>query len=265
MKDHIESIFKVMPYYLARSWRMQRYPVLKTDVLETLYMRTLEEAEDYISGHGRSHKDFMEEHPEYSKLSLRYSYVVVELPINMEIHPALGQNLSTRIYLPDGTIWGENTYADYFPLNCHGDEYNYWGSRNLFWGRKPEEIKFKPGDIVEVMGHPGNHYWGNSCVNLAIIVKTPPTVDEVAAMRKQYLATHSGFDICDHAMCHEFGHYLDTYEVLSFACDQIDHAPTISVFNPMKEVSYRRRKALKEMYDEYINVSSNNLMNKKQQ
>ena len=202
MKDHIESIFKVMPYYLARSWKMQRYPVLKTDVLETLYMRTLEEAEDYISGHGRSHKDFMEEHPEYSKLSLRYSYVVVELPINMEIHPALGQNLSTRIYLPDGTIWGENTYADFFPLNCHGDEYNYWGRRN---------------------------------------------------------------DICDHAMCYEFGHRLDTYEVLSFACDQIDHAPTISVFNPTKDVSSRRIKALQKMYDEYINVASNDLMNKKRQ
>ena len=202
MKYHIESIFKVMPYYLARSWKMQRYPVLKTEVLETFYMRTLEEAEDYISGHGRSHKDFMEEHPEYSKLSLRYSYIVVELPINMEIHPALGQNLSTRIYLPDGTIWGENTYADFFPLNCHGDEYNYWGRRN---------------------------------------------------------------DICDHAMCYEFGHYLDTYEVLSFACDQIDHAPTISVFNPTKEVFSRRRTVLQKMYDEYINVSSNNLMNKKQQ
>ena len=134
-----------------------------------------------------------------------------------------------------------------------------------FWGRKQEEIRFKPGDIVEVMGYPGNHYWGNNCVNLAIIVNTPPTVDEVAAMRKQYLATHSGFDICDHAMCHEFGHYLDTYEVLSFACDQIDHAPTISVFNPMKEVSSRRRKALQKMYDEYITVSSNDLMNKKQQ
>ena len=202
MKYHIESIFKVMPYYLARSWKMQRYPVLKTDVLETLYMRTLEEAEDYISGHGRSHKDFMEEHPEYSKLSLRYSYIVVELPINMEIHPALGQNLSTRIYLPDGTIWGENTYADFFPLNCHGDEYNYWGRRN---------------------------------------------------------------DICDQAMCYEFGHRLDTYEVLSFACDQIDHAPTISVFNPTKDVSSRRIKALQKMYDEYINVASNDLMNKKRQ
>ncbi len=72
----------------------------------------------------------------------------------------------------------ENTYADFFPLNCHGDEYNYWGRRNLFWGRKPEEIRFKPGDIVEVMGYPGNHYWGNNSINLAIVVKAPPIVDE---------------------------------------------------------------------------------------
>ena len=248
----IESIFKVMPYYIARSWRIQRYPVLKTNVLETLYMRTLEEVEDYVFGRGRSYKEFMVEHPEYSKLSLRYSYVVVELPIGLEIHPTLGQNLSTRIYLPDGTIWGENTYADFIPLNCLGEEYNYWGRRNMFGGRKPEEIRFKPGDIVEVMGYPGNHYWGNDSVNLAIVVKTPPTVDEVAAMRKQYMSTHSGFDICDHAMCHEFGNHLDTYEVLSFACDQIDHAPTISVFNTTKQVSLKRRNALQKMYDDYI-------------
>lgn len=248
----IESIFKVMPYYLARSWRKQHYPVLKTNVLETLYMRTLEEAEDYVFGRGRSYKEFMVEHPEYSKLSLRYSYVVVELPIGLEIHPTLGQNLSTRIYLPDGTIWGENTYADFIPLNCLGEEYNYWGRRNMFGGRKPEEIRFKPGDIVEVMGYPGNRYWGNDSVNLAIVVKTPPTVDEVAAMRKHYMSTHSGFDICDHAMCHEFGNHLDTYEVLSFACDQIDHAPTISVFNTTKQVSAKRRNALQKMYDDYI-------------
>lgn len=79
------------------------------------------------------------------------------------------------------------------------------------------------------------------------------------------MASHSGFDICDHAMCHEFGHYLDTYEVLSFACDQIDHAPTISLFNPTKQVSPRRIKALQKMYDEYINEASNDLMNKKRQ
>ena len=33
MKDHIESIFKVMPYYFARSWRKLHYPEFKTKVV----------------------------------------------------------------------------------------------------------------------------------------------------------------------------------------------------------------------------------------
>jgi len=45
----------------------------------------------------------------------------------------------------------------------------------------------------------------------------------------------------------------------------IDHAPTISLFNPTKQVSPRRIKALQKMYDEYINEASNDLMNKKRQ
>jgi len=262
MKDHIESIFKVMPYYFARSWRKLHYPEFKTKVVETLYMKTLEEVNAYMLRHGSYYREFKESHTEFK--SNLYAYVVLEIPMGFETH--VDENLSTRIYMPDGSLWGENTYADFIPMSSHGDEYNYWGIRNLFWGRKPEEIRFKAGDIVEVMGYPGNHYWGNDCINLAIIVKTPPTVDELAAMRKQYLATHSGFDISDHAMCREFGRDMDTYEVLSFACEGvIDHAPTISVFNPTKDVSSRRRTVLQKMYDEYINVSSNNLMNKKQQ
>ena len=253
MKDNIESIFKVMPYYFARSWRKLHYPEFKTKVVETLYTKTLEEVDAYMIRHGNCYREFKEKHPEVK--SNLYAYVVLEIPLGVETHvDVLGENLSTRIYLPDGSLWGENTYADFIPMSSHGYEYNYWGRRNMFCGRKPEDIRFKPGDIVEVMGYPGNHYWGDNCVNLAIVVKTPPTVDEVAVMREQYLTTHSGFDVCDHAMCYEFGHDLDNYEVLSFACDQIDHAPTISVFNPTKEVS-SRRKALKEMYEKYINES----------
>ena len=48
MKDHIESIFKVMPYYFARSWRKLHYPEFKTKVVETLYMRTREEVDAYM-------------------------------------------------------------------------------------------------------------------------------------------------------------------------------------------------------------------------
>lgn len=132
-----------------------------------------------------------------------------------------------------------------------GDEYNYWGRRNLFWGRKPEEIKFKPGDVVEILGCPGNDFWGNESVDLAIVVKTPPTVAEVEEMRKQYFATHSGFDLCDHALSFEFDDRLDTYEVIPYALGGIDHAPTICVFEPTKQVSLRRKKALMEMYKKY--------------
>ena len=78
--------------------------------------------------------------------------------------------------LPDGILWGVKPYADFFPrygLDSNG--FNYWGRKNQFWGRDPEDIKFKPGDIVEIFGYSGNHYWTEDEVNLAIIVKTPPT------------------------------------------------------------------------------------------
>lgn len=242
--NEIESIYKIMPYYLKKSWSRLRYPEFQTEVRETLYMRTKEEVDEYMTNIGSYYSAFQEKYPEFR--SSLYAYVVTEIPLGLETHEdVLGENLSTRIYLPDGSLWGENTYADFIPASSHADEYNYWGKRNMFWGRKPEEIKFKRGDIVEVMGYPGNRFWGNCSVNLAMIVKVPPTVDEVAAMRKKYLETHSGFDICDHALCRVFGHDLDTYEVLSFACQGvIDHAPTISVFSPSKQVSSKRREAL---------------------
>jgi hypothetical protein len=135
-----------------------------------------------------------------------------------------------------------------FCANKYIVPYNYWGRRNLFWGRKPEEIKFKPGDIVEILGCLGNDYWENGTVNLAIVVKSPPTIAEVEAMRKRYFATHSGSDLCDHALSIEFGHSLDMYEVISFGYDGIDHAPTICVFEPTKQVSSRRKETLMEMY-----------------
>ena len=103
----------------------------------------------------------------------------------------------------------------------------------------------------------GNGYWSEDEVNLAIIVNTPPTKEEVAEIKRQYLATHSGFDVCDHALCRVFGSHLDTYEVLSFAGDQIDHAPTISVFNTTKQVSSKRRKALQTLYDNYLEKRNN--------
>lgn len=39
--------------------------------------------------------------------------------------------------------------------------------------------------------------------------------------------------------------------------DYIDHAPTICVFEPTKQVSARRRQTLLKLYEEYKNKSAN--------
>ena len=249
------SFFKVIHYmYKWHDIRKLRYPSFKVEWHEYVYFMTLDEVERYVQHQAQMWNKACEVFPVDGRMGYHYAYVVLELPLGMEVNVFhLGQNLSVRIYLPDGTLWGVKPYADFFPrYGLDSDGYNYWGRRNQFWGRDPEEIKFKPGDIVEILGYPGNGYWSEDEVNLAIIVKIPPTKEEVAEIKKQYLATHSGFDICDHALCRVFGSHIDTYEVLSQSCDSIDHASTISVFPLSKTISSKRRKALQALYDNYL-------------
>ena len=224
--------------YYARE--KARYPCFK---LNTYHMRfffeTLSEAELAIQHRARHPDDY-------------YAYVITELPLGIGLQLSLwGQSLSDRVYLPDGTLWGIRDYCNFIPSNCVSDEYDYWGKLNRFYGRAPEEIRFKPGDIVEVFGCPDNHYWSDNEVNLAIVVKCPPTKDEVAKMLEQYVATHEGYNLCDHNLCHVMGHAEDTYQVLSFACEEIDHSTTIATFRPSLPVSPQRAKKLRNLYEQY--------------
>ena len=254
MEIKVESIYKVFSYYFSTCWLHLRYPEYEIEVREALYFMTLDDVEKYIRIEGNSYRSFMKDHPD--DINYKYAYVVLEIPLGYETHTeVLGENLSTRIYLPDGTLWGVNTYADFIPHSSTGDEYNFWGMKNMFYGRKPDEIRFKPGDIVEIMGYPGNHYWSNDSASLAIIIEVPPTIDDMSETQKRYIETHSGHDICDHALCREFGHQLDTYKVLSLLSDEIDHAPTISVFRPKLFVSKRKRRLLVEWYEKYREVN----------
>ena len=116
----------------------------------------------------------------------------------------------------------------------------------------------KPGDIVEVFGYPGNDYWSNNCVDLAIVVKCPPTDRELSEKLEQYLATHSGFDVCDHALCYEFGSRQDEYEVLPLAYGEIDHSPTIATLRPSMPVSARMRNRLQKVYQQYMDKMDEN-------
>ena len=249
--DKIESIFKVIHYrHVCDSKRKLRYPTFKVQGNDVAYFKTTDEVEKYIQGNAVFYKAVNEYCFCSDRLDL-YAYVVLELPLGMEIYSYQHHHLSVRIYLPDGTLWGVQPYADFFPNRLDSEGYNAWGKRNMFWGREQDEIKFKSGNIVEILGYEGNCYWSENEVNIAVVLKTPPTKVEVTEMRKTYLDTHGGFDTCDHHLSRVFGSGLDTYEVVSFACDDIDHAPTISFFEPTKQVSSKRKKALMELYEKY--------------
>ena len=68
----------------------------------------------------------------------------------------------------------------------------------------------------------------------------------------EYLATHTGFDVCEHNLSAKFGYGEDVYLVLSEACDALDYAPTISLFSPSIKVSKQREKKLKLLYEKYL-------------
>jgi hypothetical protein len=89
-------------------------------------------------------------------------------------------------------------------------------------------------------------------------VKCPPTDSELSEKLGQYLATHSGFDVCDHALCYEFGYREDEYEVLSLACETIDHSPTIATLRPSIPVSTRMRNRLQKVYQQYMDKMDEN-------
>lgn len=247
----IDSIYKIMLYrYKRRDRRKLRYPAFPVQGHEEIYFRTLEEVESYIRN--RASWRNCDGTPDYQDDSFIdiYAYVVIEIPLALEVNiAALDQNLSIRIYRADGTLWGENRYANFFPRRGqNSDGHNYWGRRNLFFGRNPEEIRFKPGDIVEILGHVGNSYFTPDSVELAIIVKTPPTREEVAKFQQQYVAIHGESDVCDYNLGLMCNQHMDTYEVIPYSDGAIDHAPTISVFPLSKPISARRRATLEEMY-----------------
>lgn len=250
--DKVDSFFKVMHYEPSfHNKRRLRYPTFRVHGSNEIYFKSLEEVENYMQERGDFYNSVHKMHPVDDDYMNLYAYVVIEIPLREQVNvDVLDHYLSFRTYLPDGTLWG-NDYGHFMSRHATGEEYNYWGRRNQFWGRRPEEIRFKPGDIVEALGCPGNDFWGNGTVDLAIIVKTPPTIAEVEEMRKRYFETHSGFDLCDHALSIEFDHALDTYEVIPYAFGEIDHAPAICVFQPTKQVSSRRRKVLLDLYEKY--------------
>lgn len=245
-----ESIYVMSVYgYRYSNRKSVRYPCVKLLESEKAYFTKLEDAEAFIHKRGMLEKSFKDT----TAYLGTYAFVVTELPLGTALSSCHDHYLSLHIYLPDGTLWGKNDYCNLMPRHLSADEYNLWGKRNIFYGRNPEEIRFQPGDIVEVFGCRGNRYWSHEEANLAIIVDTPMTKKEIGQMMDVYQATHEGFDLCPHALSGIFNEHLDTYKVLSLCCDDVDWSPTVATFLPRQNVSAHIVNKLHKIYDSWKN------------
>lgn len=253
------SIFRVTTYeYQYYLPKKIHYLSFRLRTANTAFLPTLKEAEEWVVHKGSFYRSINKDNKPSSYYGT-YAYVITEIPLRVDINlDYYGISLSERVYSPDGTLWGKGDFCNIIPDSCASSEFNNWGRLCLFEGRKPEEIKFKPGDIVEVFGYTGNDYWSNNCVDLAIVVKCPPTDSELSEKLEQYLATHIGFDVCDHALCYEFGSRQDEYEVLPLAYGEIDHSPTIATLRPSMPVSTRMRNRLQKVYQQYMDKMDEN-------
>ena len=101
MKE-INSIFKVI-HYRPRNWKKRKicYPTFRVNGDNIAYFHTLNEVERFIQDQLCIYK--MDD----ESIIDTYAYVVAELPFGMEVNES-DNYLSIRIYLSDGTLYGES-------------------------------------------------------------------------------------------------------------------------------------------------------------
>ena len=239
-----KTIFKLTRYNTRKS-KGRRYPTFRVEAdARSTYFSTRAEAEErlrHLTGYDRD----------------AYCWVLSEIPLG--INHLSYESFSERVYLPDGQLWGERPYADMLPGDIppqYGEiEFdNYLYGRNYFAGRRPEEIRFQPGDIIEVFCYDGNHYWSVGYGELAIVLETPPTVEVISELSERYLKSgryltnDRGFDLGTRINAlYDAYTIVDAYVSLSTEGDPIDYCPTHCAMRPLGEISTKMRNKLEAL------------------
>lgn len=239
-----KTIFK-LTRYATKSGRSRRYPTFRVEAdARSAYFSTREEAEETLRHLTCYDCD-------------AYCWVLSEIP--MKINHLYYESFSEWIYLPDGQLWNNRSYADMLPGDNppqYGEiEFdNYLYGRNYFAGRRPEEIRFQPGDIIEVFCYDGNRHWSAGHGELAIVLETPPTVEVISGLSERYLESRRALTV-DRGFClgSHFRARYDAYTIVpayqspSIEDNPIDYCPTHCAMQPAEKVSARMRNKLEAM------------------
>ncbi len=147
------------------------------------------------------------------RLAMKYDdiccFIIRELPMDREFMPE--DSLSKRVYLSNGTYH-------------NGRELSSIDAEEQFLGRRPDEIFFRRGDLVSVFNDVLER------IELATIISTPPTKDEVATRLQLHPDLH--LDYSDDAYTIIFGkHDLNKLSEVELTRGH-SHYPTHLVFKP---------------------------------
>ena len=185
-----KSVFQVLEVNY-RFLRPKRYPVFKVHWIQLHIASSLTLAEEFLNTYAQDPRNREDV----------YAFYIREVPVDV---PAPGvECISERVYGPDGVL------IDYRDFSTVSE------TPGVFEGRTPDRIRFKQGDIVEVLG--------TDEVELAYVAGEPVSCEEAARIHSKGIIT---LDITD-----------DTYTVFlapDYAYHR--HIDALRVFPPHFEV-----------------------------
>ena len=149
-----QSVFQVIVVYYRHP---RRYPVFKVYWIQLHLASSFTLAEDFLKIYAQDPRNREDV----------YAFFIREVPVDV---PAPGVHcLSERVYGPDGQL------IDFRDFSSVDD------APGVFEGRSPERIRFKQGDIVEVLGRDE--------VELAFVAGFPTSREEAARINSKAIIT----------------------------------------------------------------------------
>lgn len=248
----MKTIFELIRIYTNSK---TRYPLRKSQINTMGLFSTLTKAEAQmihdVEGYYESEQERLRdiaEKEEYRNDEKRFghdvvlAYRITEYELDTEVWKC-SSTQSVRTYTSDGKP-NDESLLDY---QCE----------RHFKGRTPEQIRFRPGDIVEVIDE-----WG---AELCVVGHAQPTTEDYASYRKrcwedcmkdcQKSCRDKSVEVKEENCIFHWDYSDDCYLVYSLGeGDTHFHPESPKVFRPTKPVPKALREKLKAKYEEMLRL-----------
>ena len=248
----MKTVFELIRIYTNSK---TRYPLRKSQIntmglfstLAKAETQMIQDAEGYYESEQERLRDIAEKE-EYRNDEKRFghdvvlAYRITEYELDSEVWKC-SSTQSVRTYTADGKP-NDESLLDY---QCE----------RHFKGRTPEQIRFQPGDIVEVIDE-----WG---AELCVVGHAQPTTEDYASYRKrcwedcmkdcQKSCRDKSVEVKEENCIYHWDYSDDCYLVYSLGEDDTHfHPESPKVFRPTKPVPKALREKLKAKYEEMLRL-----------